>query len=304
MREDSGEKTLEGSVLGTPGYMSPEQADGRLEEVDQRTDVYGLGAILYHLLTGEAPFAGGNASTVLARVIQEPPTPPRRHVITVAPELEAICLKCLSKKRSDRYQSASELARDMRNYLADEPVTAYPEPWTRRTRAWVGRHRTLTTATAATLLVATFSLAVTAILLGAANDREARARAHAEANFQTAREAVDRFFKKVSDDPRLKAHGLERLRQDLLRQVQSYYERFVTDPSTTPEVEAERGLTYLQLAKITAVLGQTARRFRSRSRPARSSRCSRATTRASGLIEPASPRPICRLATTISRAIR
>ena len=138
MRDDSGEKTLEGSVLGTPGYMSPEQADGRLEEVDQRTDVYGFGAILYHLLTGEAPFAGGNASTVLARVIQEPPTPPRRHVATVAPELEAICLKCLSKKRSDRYQSASELARDMRNYLADEPVTAYPEPWTRRTRALGG----------------------------------------------------------------------------------------------------------------------------------------------------------------------
>ena len=95
-------------------------------------------------------------------------------------------------------------------------------------------------------------------MLGAANDREAKARSHAEANFQTAREAVDRFFKKVSDDPRLKAHGLERLRQDLLRQAQSYYERFVTDPSTTPEVEAERGLTYLQLAKITAALGQTA----------------------------------------------
>ncbi len=132
MRGDSGERTLEGSVLGTPAYMSPEQAEGRLEELDQRTDVYGLGAILYHILTGEAPFAGATASSILARVIHEPPKPPRRRDATVAPELEAICLKCLSKKPSDRYPSASELASDIRNHLADLPVTAYPEPWARR----------------------------------------------------------------------------------------------------------------------------------------------------------------------------
>ncbi len=257
-RDDSEEKTMEGSVLGTPGYMSPEQAEGRLKELDQRTDVYGLGAILYHVLTGEAPFTGATASSILARVIQEPPTPPRRHVVTVAPELEAICLKCLSKKPSDRYLSASELANDIRNYLADEPVTAYSEPWTRRIRRWLGQHRTFATAAAATLLVATVSLAIAAILLGAANDREAKARAEAEAHFQTARDAVDQFFNKVGDDPRLKAHGLERLRQDLLKQAQSYYEKFVIDPSTRPSVEAERGLTYLQLARITAELGQTA----------------------------------------------
>ncbi len=258
LRDSSRERTLEGSVLGTPAYMSPEQAQGRLEDIDKRTDVYGLGAILYYLLTGEAPFAGTTASQILARVIHEQPVPPRRHVATVAPELEAICLKCLSKQPADRYLSASDLASDIRNYLADVPVTAYQEPWTRRTRRWLGRHRTLATASAATLLVATMCLAVAAVLLGAANDREARARTLAEANFQTAREAVDRFFKQVGDDPRLKAHGLERLRQDLLKQAQSYYEKFVQSPSTSPSVEAERAFTYLQLARITAELGQTA----------------------------------------------
>ena len=238
--------------------MSPEQAEGRLDELDERTDVYGLGAILYHLLTGEPPFAGPTASSILARVVQEPPKPPRRHVATVAPELDAICLKCLSKQARDRYQSASELAKDVRNYLADEPVTAYPEPWARRARRWLGRNRTLATASAATLLVATVSLGIATILLGAANEREAKARADAEAHFQTARQAVDRFYSKVADDPRLKAHGLELLRQDLLMQAQSYYEKFVQDPSTKPRIEVERGFTYIQLAKITAELGQTA----------------------------------------------
>ena len=209
-REHAGEKTLDGTVLGTPGYMSPEQAEGRLDDLDERTDVYGLGAIVYHILTGEAPFGGRSVSTILARVIREAPEPPRRLVATVAP--------------SSRRSASSAWPRSRPIVIPQRARARRRHPELPRRRAgdglfralgpsrgrWLGRHRTLAAVSAATLLVATISLAVAAVLLGAANDREAKARAQAEAHFQTAREAVDQFLSKVGDDPRLKAHGLER----------------------------------------------------------------------------------------------
>ena len=107
--DESGVRTVDGEVLGTPPYMAPEQAAGWIERIDQRTDVYGLGAILYKILTGEPPFVG-ELREVLRRVVEEPATPPRRRVADVPRDLEGICLKkCLSKRREDRaMESASE----------------------------------------------------------------------------------------------------------------------------------------------------------------------------------------------------
>ena len=129
------EGTMQGQLLGTPAYMAPEQAQGRHDLVDQRTDIYGLGAILYEILTGRPPFIAPKTSEVIRKVCQEAPIPPRQIVPIVAPGLEAICLKALRKEKNQRYATATELAQEIRRWLADEPVKAYTEPWTRRAAA-------------------------------------------------------------------------------------------------------------------------------------------------------------------------
>jgi hypothetical protein len=163
--------TLHGQVLGTPGYMAPEQAEGRQDLIDGRTDVYGLGAILYEILTGRVPFSGTDTQELLQRIVHEPPERPRAVVPAVSPALEAVCLKALAKRPGERYGSAKALADEVRHWLADEPVTAYAEPWPARARRWMGRHRTLVTAAAAAVLVAVVSLAAATVLLGDANRR-------------------------------------------------------------------------------------------------------------------------------------
>src|SRR5262245_13676531 len=100
---DNPDLTLQGQTMGTPASMAPEQAAGRHDEVDHRTDIYGLGTLLYEILTGQTPFAGGTTHEVLQRVRNEEPTPPRRHCADVPPGLEAVCLRALAKKPADRY---------------------------------------------------------------------------------------------------------------------------------------------------------------------------------------------------------
>src|SRR5262249_22616489 len=149
---DSQQATLQGQVLGTPAYMAPEQAEGRLDLLSPATDVYGLGAVLYEILTGQPPFIGPG-DEVCRRVPREEPPRPRQCVPVTPPGLEAVCLKALAKKPAERYSSATELAREVERWLADEPVKAWREPWHLRARRWARRNRSLVSAAAAALLV-------------------------------------------------------------------------------------------------------------------------------------------------------
>jgi serine/threonine protein kinase len=138
--------TAEGSVLGTPAYLAPEQAGGRVDEVSERTDVYGLGAILFEILTGRPPHVGASAAEVVGRVLKEP-TPEARDVNPSAPpQLGAICAKAMEKEPTERYASAAALADDIHRFLGDLPVSAYPEPLPARARRWMRRHRYTTLA--------------------------------------------------------------------------------------------------------------------------------------------------------------
>src|SRR5439155_9289980 len=149
-------QTRAGAVKGTPGYMAPETASGNIEAVDQASDIYLLGATLYHVLTGQPPRQGKNLSQLLTQARKEPPPPPRSVKPGIPKPLEAICLKAMAFQKQDRYASASALAEDLQRYLAGEPVAAYRETLLERTWRWCRRHRQrLGWCAAAFLVVAT-----------------------------------------------------------------------------------------------------------------------------------------------------
>ncbi len=152
-------ETLPGSVIGTPAYMSPEQAAGRLDLLGPASDVYSLGATLYTLLTGRVPFAGKDRFEIYRKVERGEFPRPREASPWLDPALEAITLKAMALRPVDRYPSPKALADDIERWLADEPVTAFREPWARKARRWVRKHRTAVTTVAV-------ALAVAAILLG------------------------------------------------------------------------------------------------------------------------------------------
>ncbi len=247
--------TTEGQVLGTPAYMAPEQAQGQLTAIDQRTDVYGLGAMLYEILTGRPPFSGKDSDEVLRLVREEEPTPPRQANGSAPPALAAICKRAMARPKEQRYASAGDLAREVQRWLADEPVEAYPEPWAARLRRWGRRHRTLVTSAAALLMTAVVGLTISTVLISHEQARTETARLKAEKNFRLARDAVDRFYTRVSKEQLLNQPGMQKLRESLLREARDYYKQFVAERGDDPDVQAELGRAYLQLARITSDIG-------------------------------------------------
>lgn len=135
--------TTTGQVLGSPGYISPEQAAGRASEFGPGGDIYSLGAILYHLLTGRPPFQGETIQEVLSQVQGAMPVPPRRLNPSVPVDLQTICLRCLQKEPERRYATARELAEDLGRFLAAEPIRARPVSPAEKLWLWCKRRPVL-----------------------------------------------------------------------------------------------------------------------------------------------------------------
>jgi serine/threonine protein kinase/Tfp pilus assembly protein PilF len=172
-------QTRTGEVLGTPSYMAPEQAQGWVREVGPVTDVYALGAILYHALTGRPPFKGASVMETMLKVVQQEPTPPTQLQPKLPLDLETICLKCLKKDGGQRYGSALELAEDLRRFLQGEPIQARPVGAWERAAKWVRRRPALAGAVIASVLIVLGSISGFLIYLNVALD-DARREWHNE----------------------------------------------------------------------------------------------------------------------------
>lgn len=160
LRPGSGsDLSVKGQLMGTPAYMSPEQAAGRIDDLGPASDVYSLGATLYSVLTGKAPFEGKGTDVVPLVQAGKFPRPGVVKPDTPA-ALEAVCLKAMALKPQDRYGGPAELADDLEHWLADEPVAAWREPWRVRAGRWVRRHRTAAVAAMVLLATSTAALAV------------------------------------------------------------------------------------------------------------------------------------------------
>jgi tetratricopeptide (TPR) repeat protein/tRNA A-37 threonylcarbamoyl transferase component Bud32 len=257
--------TAQGAVLGTPAYMAPEQAEGRLDLLDRRTDVYGLGAILYEVLTGRPPFDGPGTAEVLRQVCTEEPVPPRRLVTEVPPALEAVCRRALAKQRADRYATAGDLAEEVRRFLADEPVAAYPESVVQRLGRWGRRHRTAVAGAAALLVTAVVGLAAGLWAVNAERQRtrqalagEQQARADEAKRRRQAREALDAMSSEIIDDWLAKQKELTEPQKQFLEQALASYEEFARDTGQDQEARAGVAAAYGRVGNIRWRLGQLA----------------------------------------------
>jgi serine/threonine-protein kinase len=276
--EGARDETVAGQVLGTPAYMAPEQAEGRLDLLDTRTDVYGLGAVLYEVLTGQPPFAAGDTTAVLRRVVHDAPQPPRTVVPGVPRALEAVCLKALAKRPAERYARAQELAEDVKRFLADEPVDAYRDPLTTRLTRWGRRHRTLAAGAGMAVLAVLAGLgAVLAVqaqanqvlagknaelakqkrALAENNTELAEQQAAMEARFELAQKAIATFHTGVSEDALLKNREFTELRTKLLKEAAGFYGELELLLAGKTDAKSRRLLAagYFQLGVLTEKIG-------------------------------------------------
>jgi eukaryotic-like serine/threonine-protein kinase len=258
-------ETLPGSALGTPAYMSPEQAAGDLDRIGPGSDVYSLGATLYCLLTGKPPFDGDDIGQLLRAVQKGDFAPPRKIDATIDRTLEAICKKAMATTTDDRYPSPRALAEDIDRWMADEPVSAYPERLAERLARWMRRHRGLTQAAGAALAAAAIVAIVAAVLIDrsrtetrAQRDRAQANFLRAEENFQLAKNAVEDYLTRVSEDTLLKAQDrqdLRELRKRLLEDALKYYEQFIRQRSDHVKQQADLAHAYSRVGMITEEIG-------------------------------------------------
>ncbi len=252
-------ETLPGSALGTPAYMSPEQARGDLDRLGPRSDVYSLGATLYCLLTGKRPFEGDDVGAVLRAVQKGEFSSPRTVDPSIDPALEAVCQKAMATMPEGRYATPRALADDVERWMADEPVSARPEPFGERARRWMRRRRTAVTAAAAALIVATVGLASVLAVQARANGKLKEANGQIQARFNLALEAIKTFHTGVSEDVLLKNDNLKPVRDRLLKDAAEFYQRLRDKLSGQADRSSQRALAqaYTEMAMLAGKIGAT-----------------------------------------------
>ena len=248
---DAGQ-TQSGVIMGTPSYMSPEQAQGKTHEIGPATDIHALGALLYEALTGRPPFLAETTLDTLRQVIEREPVPPTRLQPGVPRDLETICLKCLAKDAHKRYSSAEALADDLHRFLAREPILARPVPWHERAWKWARRHPTAA-ALAAVVVFAAAAFSVGGVVY---NARVRAERDRAENNFQLAMQAVEEMLTDVGEKQLAAEPRMEQTRQALLKKALALHQAFLAQKVDDPNVRLETAQAHRRMADILRLLGQ------------------------------------------------
>jgi serine/threonine-protein kinase len=271
-------ETLPGSALGTPAYMSPEQAEGALDRLGPRSDVYSLGATLYCLLIGKAAFEG-EVGDVLKAVHKGDFLPPREHRPSIDKALDAICLKAMATGPQDRYGSARALGEEIERWMADEPVVAYAEPIGARARRWARRHHTAVVSSAWLLVASVIGLSAGLALLRAKQRETEVARANAvtnygdalrahraadvarrdaETNFARAMDAVETMLVRVSQKHLVNLPHFEPVRRQLLEDALAFNQEFLARSGGSQAVVLQAARAYRFAGVIHRQLGQRA----------------------------------------------
>jgi serine/threonine-protein kinase len=231
---EGGSDTPTIGVVGTLAYMSPEQAEARWDRVGPASDLFGLGGILYAILTGQAPYQEKTLGEVLERVKRCEFPPPRQVKPGVPRPLEAICLKAMARRPEERYSTALDLAADVRRWLADEPVSAWREPLVPRARRWMRRHQAAVASAAAMLLTGLVALTGGIVAVSLQKQETLRQGLRAEANFQKAVDAVERLLTRIGRERLKDVPQMESLRSELLDDALEFQRGFLTDHGDDP----------------------------------------------------------------------
>jgi serine/threonine-protein kinase len=258
--------TKSGALLGTPSYMAPEQARGEIHGVGPAADIYALGAMLYELLTGRAPFQTANPMETLVRVTQEEVVPPSRLQPAIPHDMEVICLKCLQKEPGKRYATAEDLAEDLRRFLSGEPIRARPISGLERWWRWCKRNPKLAGAAAAILvLLLVVSVGSTWAALTIRQQRNAALKAREEAvrneaiandqadlALETLNTLITRVQRRLYREP-----GVQSLKRDLLETALDGLKRVANQASTEGKKQGKMSDAYLQMGALAMEFGQS-----------------------------------------------
>jgi eukaryotic-like serine/threonine-protein kinase len=257
-----GTMSMVGTIMGTPGYMAPEQIRGMANDLLPSTDVYALGAILYECLTGRTPY-GKNANwQTFDAVFKHDPIPPRHLVPGLSKEVEAICLKCLKHEPGQRYATAIELAKDLERYRLHQPVRARHATPLERSAKWIRRHPwpAALVGLMTVMIVGGFvGLVVHNLQLQNALTRIESEKARAYANYRLARQTIQQMLARINGMNSTQLEGARQLHSKQLEDALSFHESVLKNVmDEQPEVQFDTAQTLIEVGTLQSLLGRHA----------------------------------------------